>query len=63
MSKHVSLIANPKVSDWLEFHPSGELRLHTGKVDIGQHISSALVLIAVVSVSIRSGASFLGVTC
>ena len=49
----MSLIANPKVSDWLEFHPSGELSIHTGKVDIGQHISSALVLIAAEELNIK----------
>ena len=53
MSKHVSLIANPKVSDWLEFHPSGKLIIHTGKVDIGQHIPSALVLIAAEELNIK----------
>ena len=53
MSKHVSLIANPKVSDWLKFHPSGELSIHTGKVDIGQHISSALILIAAEELNIK----------
>ena len=46
MNKHVSLSVNPKVSDWLEFRPSGRVILHTGKVNIGQHITSALVLIA-----------------
>ena len=49
----MSLIANPKVSDWLKFHPSGELSIHTGKVDIGQHISSALVLIAAEELNIK----------
>ena len=46
MNKHVSLSVNPKVSDWLEFRPAGRVILHTGKVNIGQHITSALVLIA-----------------
>ena len=46
MSKHASLANSPKVSDWLDFAEDGELTLRTGKVDIGQRITSALVLIA-----------------
>ncbi len=46
MSKHASLANSPKVSDWLDFSQKGELVLHTGKVDIGQRITTALALIA-----------------
>ena len=53
MNKHVSLSVNPKVSDWLEFLPSGGVVLHTGKVNIGQHITSALVLIAAEELNIN----------
>lgn len=46
MSAHASLLNSPKVNDWLDFSQNGELILHTGKVDIGQRITTALALIA-----------------
>ena len=51
MSKHqVFLIAQGK--EWLDFSQEGELILHTGKVDIGQRITTALALIAAEELSI-----------
>lgn len=52
MSTHASLANSPKVSDWLDFSQEGELILHTGKVDIGQRITTALALIAAEELSI-----------
>ena len=52
MSKHASLANSPKISDWLDFSQEGELILHTGKVDIGQRITTALALIASEELSI-----------
>ena len=52
MSAHASLANSPKVSDWLDFSQEGELILHTGKVDIGQRITTALALIAAEELSI-----------
>ena len=52
MSKHSSLSNSPKVSEWLDFSQEGELILHTGKVDIGQRITTALALIAAEELSI-----------
>ena len=52
MSKHSSLSNSPWVSDWLDFSHEGELILHTGKVDIGQRITTALALIAAEELSI-----------
>lgn len=52
MSKHTSLSNSPWVSDWLDFSRDGKLILHTGKVDIGQRITTALALIAAEELSI-----------
>ncbi|MBT5799036.1 MAG: xanthine dehydrogenase family protein molybdopterin-binding subunit [Alphaproteobacteria bacterium] len=46
MSNHPSLSNSPKVADWLDFSSENQLVLHTGKVDIGQRITTALALIA-----------------
>lgn len=47
----VSIAAHPLVADWLEVK-GGRLRLHTGKVDLGQRISTALIRIAVEELSV-----------
>ena len=52
MSKHSSLSNSPKVCNWLDFSSNGELILHTGKVDIGQRITTALALVAAEELSI-----------
>jgi nicotinate dehydrogenase subunit B len=41
-----SLADYPQVDDWLEFREDGRLTVRTGKVDIGQRITTALALIA-----------------
>ena len=35
-----------KLQDWFDFSKTGSIRVYSGKVDIGQHISSTLALIA-----------------
>jgi ABC-type taurine transport system substrate-binding protein len=35
-----------KLHDWFDFSKAGSIRVYSGKVDIGQHISSTLALIA-----------------
>ncbi|MGF7158783.1 CO/xanthine dehydrogenase Mo-binding subunit [Rhodoligotrophos appendicifer] len=43
---NASLAAYPHVDDWVRFREDGRLTIRTGKVDIGQRISTALALIA-----------------
>ena len=46
MSVHPSIAAHPNVDQWLEFTADERIVVHTGKVDIGQRISTALAIIA-----------------
>ncbi len=46
MGSHPSIDSHPNVDQWIEFVTDGRILLHTGKVDIGQRISTALALIA-----------------
>ena len=46
MAKHPSIDLHPNVDQWIELVSDGRILLHTGKVDIGQRISTALALIA-----------------
>lgn len=48
-----SLAANPRLGQWLSFAQDGVVRLHTGKVDIGQGITHALALIAAAELGVR----------
>jgi hypothetical protein len=45
-----SVLANlkksPRVRDWVDLSPSGEIQIHTGKVEIGQGILHAILCIA-----------------
>ena len=41
-----SLAQYPNVDDWIVIGTDGRVRVRTGKVDIGQRISTALALIA-----------------
>lgn len=43
---HASLVDYPNVDDWLRFGEESRLVVRTGKVDIGQRITTALALIA-----------------
>jgi len=47
-----------KLNHWFDFNDQNVLKVYSGKVDIGQHISSTLALITsilVIFVSIRMG--------
>ena len=50
MSKHI-LNSGPsvknynKISDWFVFDEYNKIKINSGKIDIGQHISSTLALI------------------
>jgi CO/xanthine dehydrogenase Mo-binding subunit len=46
MAGHPSIDSHPNVNQWIEFITDGRILIHTGKVDIGQRISTALALIA-----------------
>ncbi|KAA1300280.1 MAG: xanthine dehydrogenase family protein molybdopterin-binding subunit, partial [SAR202 cluster bacterium] len=46
MNVHPSIATHPNVSQWLEFTVDERIIVHTGKVDIGQRISTALAIIA-----------------
>ena len=46
MASHPSIDSHPNVDQWIEFVTDGRILLHTGKVDIGQRISTALAIIA-----------------
>ncbi len=45
MSDHPSIEAHPNLDQWIEVIDGGRILIHTGKVDIGQRISTALALI------------------
>ena len=46
MNVHPSIATHPNVNQWLEFTVDERIIVHTGKVDIGQRISTALAIIA-----------------
>ncbi|MEX2616969.1 MAG: molybdopterin cofactor-binding domain-containing protein [Alphaproteobacteria bacterium] len=46
MASNASLDKAPNVDDWLAIDTDGRVRVRTGKVDIGQRVSTALGLIA-----------------
>ncbi len=46
MSKFPSLEKNPDLDQWIEIGSDKQILVHTGKVDIGQRISTALAIIA-----------------
>lgn len=45
MPDNLSLRTNPNVDDWLSIGADGRVRVRSGKVDIGQRISTAVALI------------------
>jgi len=45
MGVHPSIEAHPNLDQWIEVVDGGRILIHTGKVDIGQRISTALALI------------------
>ncbi len=46
MAPNPSLTASPDVDDWIAIDASGRVRVRSGKVDIGQRISTALAIVA-----------------
>ena len=46
MTANPSLAANPRVEDWIAILPDGRVELRTGKVEIGQRITTAVALVA-----------------
>ena len=46
MGSNPSLARHPALDDWLAVSADGRVTVRSGKVDIGQHISTALALIA-----------------
>ena len=46
MVSHPSIDSHPHVNQWIELTSDERILVHTGKVDIGQRISTALALIA-----------------
>ena len=46
MTANPSLDANPRVEDWIAILPDGRVELRTGKVEIGQRITTAVALVA-----------------
>ena len=45
MAANPSLLANPALDDWLAFDAGGTVTVRSGKVDIGQRISTAVALL------------------
>jgi xanthine dehydrogenase molybdopterin-binding subunit B len=52
MSPNPSLAKHPLVDDWLSIGADGRVRLLTGKVDIGQRISTAVALVAAAELAV-----------
>ena len=46
MTSNPSLVASPRVEDWITILPDGRVELRTGKVEIGQRITTAVALVA-----------------
>ena len=46
MANNPSIESHPSLAQWIELVADGRILIHTGKVDIGQRISTALALIA-----------------
>ena len=46
MTVNPSLASNPRVEDWITVRADGRIELRTGKVEIGQRITTAVALVA-----------------
>ncbi len=55
MTPNPSLEANPALDDWLTFGPGETVTVRSGKVDIGQRISTAVALLAADELGIDPG--------
>ena len=45
MTTNPSLAAHPRVEDWITVRPDGRVEVRTGKVEIGQRITTAVALV------------------
>lgn len=50
-----SLAAHPRVEDWITVRPDGRVEVRSGKVEIGQRITTAVALIAARELSVPFG--------
>ena len=55
MASNPSLLNNPALDDWLAFDPGGTVTVRSGKVDIGQRISTAVALLVADELDIDPG--------
>ena len=55
MAPNPSLLANPALDDWLAFNAGGTVTVRSGKVDIGQRISTAVALLVADELEIDPG--------
>ena len=55
MAPNPSLLANPALDDWLAFDAGGIVTVRSGKVDIGQRISTAVALLVADELEIDPG--------
>ena len=46
MRRNPSLENSPNLDDWIAIEPDGRVTVRSGKVDIGQHVSTAVAIIA-----------------
>ena len=55
MPASTSLTKHPSLDDWLSIGEDGRVTVHTGKVDIGQRISTAIALLAAEELDVDLG--------
>jgi len=55
MADNPSLSKHPDLDDWLSITADGRVKVRTGKVDIGQHISTALALVSAEELDVDLG--------
>ena len=55
MAPNPSLLANPALDDWLAFSAGGTVTVRSGKVDIGQRVSTAVALLVADELEIDPG--------
>ena len=55
MASNPSIAANPALDDWLAIGPGGTVAVRSGKVDIGQRISTAVALLVADELEIDPG--------
>ena len=53
MPRNPSLDNSPGLDDWIQLAPDGRVTVRSGKVDIGQHVSTAVAIIAAEELNIE----------